>query len=140
MSQLHPSVAAFKAFVNRHPKLLEEIRKSGRGWQEFYEKWAILDEDDPFWDEYKTEDKAAKTESKSQGESTNQESKKSKKTDHSDIIRQIVDYTQNLDSEKVHGQIEQLSKAIGVVQEMIGDMKKPSANKAPRAPFSLRKD
>lgn len=65
---------------------------------------------------------------------------KSKKTDHSDIIVQIVDYTQNLDSEKVHGQIEQLSKAIGVVREMIGDMKKPSANKAPRAPFSLRKD
>lgn len=134
MSQLHPSVAAFKAFVNRHPKLLEEIRKSGRGWQEFYEKWAILDEDDPFWDEYKMKDEAEETEPKSQ------DSKRSKKTDHSDLIRQIVDYTQNLDSEKVHGQIEQLSKAISVVQEMIGDMKKPSANKAPRAPFSLRKD
>lgn len=53
MNQLHPSVAAFKNFVNRHPKLLEEIRKSGRGWQEFYEKWAILDEDDPFWKDLK---------------------------------------------------------------------------------------
>ncbi|UUI01649.1 YlbD family protein [Oceanobacillus jeddahense] len=134
MSQLHPSVAAFKSFVNRHPKLLEEIRKSGKGWQEFYEKWAILDEDDPFWNEYKTESTEADSESK------NQDSKKSKKTDHSDLIRQIMDYTQNLDTEKVQGQIEQLSKAIGVVQEMIGDMKKPSANKTPRAPFSLRKD
>lgn len=76
MSQLHPSVAAFKAFVNRHPKLLEEIRKSGRGWQEFYEKWAILDEDDPFWDEYKTEENAAETESKSR---ENQQIKKAKK-------------------------------------------------------------
>lgn len=140
MSQLHPSVAAFKAFVNRHPKLLEEIRKSGRGWQEFYEKWAILDEDDPFWDEYKIKEEAEETEPKNQEESKNQDSKKSKKTDHSDLIRQIVDYTQNLDSEKVHGQIEQLSKAIGVVQEMIGDMKKPTADKATRAPFSLRKD
>ncbi|WP_152656496.1 spore coat protein YlbD [Oceanobacillus sp. CFH 90083] len=134
MSQLHPSVAAFKAFVNSHPKLLEEIRKSGKGWQEFYEKWAILDEDDPFWDEYKTKEAASDSKQK------NPDSKKSKKTDHSDLIRQIMDYTQNLDTEKVQGQIEQLSKAISVVQEMIGDMKKPAPDKAPRAPFSLRKD
>lgn len=134
MNHLHPSVAAFKNFVNRHPKLLEEIRKSGRGWQEFYEKWAILDEDDPFWKEYKTEESNADKESK------NQESKKSKKTDHSDLIRQIMDYTQNLDAEKVQGQIEQLSKAIGTVQEIIGDIKKPSADKSSKAPFSLRRD
>lgn len=134
MNQLHPSVTAFKNFVNRHPKLLEEIRKSGRGWQEFYEKWAILDEDDPFWKEFKTEEPDIDTQPE------NQESKKGKKTDHSDLIRQIMDYTQNLDTEKVQGQIEQLSKAIGTVQEMIGDIKKPSANKAPNAPFSLRRD
>ncbi|MFD1068264.1 spore coat protein YlbD [Oceanobacillus locisalsi] len=134
MSQLHPSVAAFKSFVNRHPKLLEEIRKSGKGWQEFYEKWAILDEDDPFWDEYKLKEPSGDAEPKSE------EAKKEKKTDHSDLIRQIVDYTQNLDTEKVQGQIEQLSNAIGVVQEMIGDMKKSSSENTPRAPFSFRKD
>ncbi|WP_080874857.1 spore coat protein YlbD [Oceanobacillus timonensis] len=134
MSQLHPSVEAFKSFVNRHPKLLEEIRKSGKGWQEFYEKWAILDEDDPFWNAYKVEESSGDAKPKSQ------ENKKDKKTDHSDLIKQIVDYTQNLDTEKVQGQIEQLSNAIGVVQEIIGDMKKPSAKNTSQAPFSLRKD
>ncbi|GIO22322.1 YlbD family protein [Oceanobacillus sp. J11TS1] len=134
MNQLHPSVAAFKSFVNRHPKLLKEIRKSGRGWQEYYEKWAILDEDDPFWEEFKADSETSNHKEKKP------DNKKSKKSDHSDIIRQIMEYTQNLDPEKVQGQVEQLSKAIAVVQEMIGDMKKPAGEQTRRDPFSFRKD
>src|SRR5690625_5015016 len=50
--QLHPSVKQFKDFISKHPHLISEIRKDN-AWQSYYEKWVLLGEDDPFWDQYK---------------------------------------------------------------------------------------
>lgn len=133
MSQLHPSVEAFKAFVNRHPKLLQEIRRSGRGWQEYYEKWALLEEDDPYWDAFKSESRAPET-------SEEKKETKSSKKDHSDLIQQIMHYTRNLDAEKMQGQVEQLSSAIGTIQEMLDDFRKTTKKQGPKNPFQMRRD
>jgi len=50
--KLHPSVIEFKHFINEHPGILKEIRKSGRSWQEYYEKWILLGEEDPYWQQF----------------------------------------------------------------------------------------
>ncbi len=64
--KLHPSVREFKDFLQRHPKLVEEVRRSGRGWQEYYEKWALLGEDDSMWEKYRSKEnsKAGKKETR----------------------------------------------------------------------------
>ncbi len=46
---LHPSVQQFKEFVNHHPKMVHEVRSGHKTWQQFYEEWYLLGEEDPIW-------------------------------------------------------------------------------------------
>lgn len=98
---LHPTVTEFKSFINKHPKLIEEIRKSGRSWQEYYEKWVLLGEDDPMWEKFI--DKKEKSSQKK-----------------SELFNQIMKLTENIDLEKVQGQVQQLSGTISTLQELLG--------------------
>ncbi|OZU90431.1 hypothetical protein CIL03_04600 [Virgibacillus indicus] len=113
---LDPTVMQFKQFINEHPKLIENIRRSGRSWQEYYEKWALLGEDDPVWDQYKSED--TKTE-KNTGHG---------KEKNSELFGQLIKMTENMDINKVQKQVHQLSSTISTVQELLDqyqETKKP---------------
>ena len=50
---LHPSVQQFKEFVNHHPKMVHEVRSGHKTWQQFYEEWYLLGEEDPIWATYR---------------------------------------------------------------------------------------
>ncbi|WP_337020090.1 YlbD family protein [Oceanobacillus massiliensis] len=129
MEELHPTVAAFKEFINKHPSLLREIRKSGKSWQEYYEKWVLLGEDDPYWEAFK-EDLPYENE---------KETKASGKD--SELIGQIMKYTSNLDINKMQGQVNQLSKAITTIQDMIEQFKQTQkSTPTKRDPFNWMKD
>ncbi|GAA0444324.1 MAG: YlbD family protein [Bacillota bacterium] len=107
--KLHPSVLEFKQFINEHPKLIEHIRKSGRPWQETYEKWVLLGEDDPFWEKYKGDKSQTKT-----------QKEKAKKEKNSELFSQLMKMTESMDLEKIQKQIEQFSDSITTIQELIG--------------------
>lgn len=122
--ELHPTLREFKQFMNAHPKLIEEVRRRGRGWQEYYEKWALLDEDDPFWDDYKEN-------SRSSG-------------NQSEIFSKMLDMTENMDAEKVQKQAQQLNHTISMLQEMLGQFQgkqrsNPFGN-ANNNPFNWNRD
>ena len=51
--KLHPSVQQFKEFVNHHPKMVHEVRSGHKTWQQFYEEWYLLGEEDPIWATYR---------------------------------------------------------------------------------------
>ncbi|GGB44991.1 hypothetical protein F3157_06790 [Virgibacillus dakarensis] len=104
--QLHPTVREFKAFLANHPKLVKEIRKSGRSWQEHYEKWVLLGEDDPYWSQYKEDVEE------------NSEQKGTKK--QSELFSQLLKMTENIDINKVQKQVKQLSTTIATIQEVLG--------------------
>ncbi|RLL45215.1 hypothetical protein D8M04_10170 [Oceanobacillus piezotolerans] len=133
---LHPSVVQFKRFVNDHPELLKELRKTGRPWQEYYEKWSLLGEDDPFWDEYKAQPSTSNSDKK---ESADKDSEKRQ----FELLGQLMKVTENIDMNKVQGQISNLSKTIGTVQELIEQFqstKKPKNIGPSRDPFNWFKD
>lgn len=50
---LHPSVQQFKEFVNHHPKMVHDVRSGQKTWQQFYEEWYLLGEEDPIWATYR---------------------------------------------------------------------------------------
>lgn len=110
--KLHPSVASFKNFINDKPLLLKEIRKSGRSWQEYYEKWVLLGEEDPFWQQYE-EEQDTDNSSKSKDSKDKSESK------NFELMNQIMKLTENIDMNKIQGQVANLSKTIGAVQELV---------------------
>ncbi|HLR07826.1 MAG TPA: spore coat protein YlbD [Bacillota bacterium] len=104
--KLHPTVREFKTFLNKHPKLIEMVRYKGRSWQEYYEKWVLLGEDDPFWDSYKET-----TETKEGGKKTEKQS---------ELFKRLLKLAENIDLEKIQRQAHQLSNTIHTVQQVIG--------------------
>ncbi|MGX4669118.1 spore coat protein YlbD [Cerasibacillus sp. JNUCC 74] len=119
---LHPSVIEFKQFINSHPKLIEEIRKSGKPLQEIYEKWALLGEDDPYWTKYKQPKKESNKEDKKQRDS-------SKKGKNTELFSQLLKMTESIDLAKVQQQMEHFSSSISTIQELIGQFKQTNDTK-----------
>lgn len=125
--QLHPTVREFKKFINKRPKLIEEIRKNGRSWQEYYEKWVLLGEEDPMWKEFEETEEHKKN----LGE-------KNKQTE---LFNQLIKYAEKIDLNKVEENINQLNEAIGTVQDLIGQFQSTNqVNRKPRNPFQWSKD
>ena len=66
--KLHPSVLQFKEFVKNNPKIIQEVRNGKSTWQELYEDWYLLGEEDSRWETIGTENDSrtvkASTESK----------------------------------------------------------------------------
>lgn len=123
--KLHPTVREFKAFMNSHPKLLKEVRRSGRGWQEHYEKWVLLGEDDPLWDDYKeASDSSTEEDIYMNADEDTDETQ-------SDMVGKIIKLTENMDINKVQEQVHQLNSAISTIQEMIGQFQESKKSHEP---------
>lgn len=116
--KLHPTVREFKSFINKHPKLIEEVRRNGRHWQEYYEKWALLGEEDPLWEQYKEDGHT-------------QAKKGPTKEKKPEIFGQIMKLTENMDIDKIQNHVQQLSTTISTVQEMLGQFKESKGGALP---------
>jgi len=137
---LHPSIEQFKNFVKKHPELIKEVRTGKNTWQELYEEWYLLGEEDPKWAKYSNTGKmtAIKEESKSNNESKNA------------LFNQLITYLKNMDVNQLQHYLGQMSEAIDSVQQLLGQIRDTNQNKTEpegnreqwrrRHPFSFRKD
>jgi hypothetical protein len=129
--KLHPSVVKFKEFVKQYPKISSEVKKGTVSWQELYEDWYLLGEDDSRWDQFKD----FKEEEK---ENIVEENK-------SDFMTQIFDYFKTMDVNQMQQYISNASQALGAVQGVLSQFQNPHQpsnqhNSRPSHPFSFRKD
>ncbi|MFD1735690.1 YlbD family protein [Bacillus salitolerans] len=129
---LHPSIQKFKVFVKEHPKLKDEVRKNKKTWQELFEEWYLLGEEDEVWQKYKSE-----------GEKTQKGKGESEKTD---FMSTIVSAVKNMDLAQMQHHISNVGDAISNIQQLIKQFQgssyqsnSPSSNEAPK-PFSFTKD
>ena len=128
------SIERFKGFVKNHPKLVLEVRKGRSSWQELYEEWYLLGEEDPKWLDYYEGEAAAKA-----------ASPKEEKESKSDLVSTLVSTIKNMDMDQIQSHISSLSQAISAVQGLLGQFQSnpektvPTENKPPN-PFALRKD
>ncbi|WP_409253585.1 YlbD family protein [Bacillus sp. SCS-153A] len=129
--KLHPKVKEFKEFVQKHPRIASEVKKGTATWQDLFEEWYLLGEEDSRWDDYKQdEDKQEKKESKG-------------------FMDQIGGMLKNMDANQMQQHIHSLSQAIGAVQGVLSQFQSSNSTSAPeqnetpqrpRHPFSFRKD
>jgi hypothetical protein len=129
--KLHPKVKEFKEFVQRHPKISSEVKKGTATWQDLFEEWYLLGEEDSRWDQFR------------EGKS-NEEKKESK-----GFMDQIGGMLKNMDPDQMQQHINSLSQAIGAVQGVLSQFQSSNNTSAPektetpqrpRHPFSFRKD
>lgn len=106
--ELHPSVQKFKVFVNQHPKMVHDVRDGKKTWQQFYEEWYLLGEEDEMWKRYRAD--------YAESAPTSGENKKEKSED---FMGQMVSFFKKLDVEQVQQHITNVTSAIGSVQQAI---------------------
>ncbi len=128
--KLHPSVLKFKEFVKNNPKVIQEVRKGNATWQELYEDWYLLGEDDERWNVLGTENKTETTVSDQKN----------------DWMSNIMGMLKKMDPNQVQHHMNNLSQAIGAIQGLLGQFQNSNQQNAPRGndgpanPFSFRKD
>ncbi|MEH7084476.1 YlbD family protein [Neobacillus drentensis] len=132
--KLHPTVIQFKEFVKNNPKLVQEVRRGKATWQELYEEWYLLGEEDTRWETIGSNNESAEE------ESTESESK-------SDWISTIMGMVKKMDPNQMQNHINNLSQALGAVQSVLSQFQgnNPAGGPAkpqegPKHPFLFRKD
>ncbi|MDQ0231298.1 YlbD family protein [Metabacillus malikii] len=121
------SVDKFKEFVRKHPKLIQEVRKGNKKWQDVYEDWYLLGENDVIWKPYKEEQ-----------ETETEEQKK-------DFMTQMVSAIKKMDMNEVNHHITNVSSTLATIQDLFnqfGGTKGPKQHQSGgnHQPFSFRKD
>lgn len=137
-NQKQLSVEQFKQFVKRHPKLVREVRQKKRSWQDIYEEWYLLGEEDETWQQYKGEESATENNTK---DSTKKES-------NSDLMGQVLNMVKNVDMNELQKHITNVSGALSNVQQLMDQFQSPKqsnqrfdpSTSTRHDPFSFRKD
>lgn len=132
--ELHPSIQKFKSFVKDHPKMVMEVRKGNSTFQELFEEWYLLGEEDPRWEAFKDGNEEEKS-------SSEEEEKK-------EWIPQILGAIKNMDPNQIQGHISNLSQALGAIQGVISqfqtgnqpNFRSGSGQGQSSHPFHFRKD
>lgn len=135
--KLHPSVAEFREFVKKNPAIVKEVRKGSATWQELYEDWYLLGENDQRWEPFKTKEQKASEE-------------KDDQASKGDWMSNVMGMVKKMDPNQLQYHINNLSQALGAIQGVIsqfqgsnpaggnrGVVKPPEG---PRHPFLFRKD
>lgn len=127
---LHPSVIKFKEFVKNNPALIMEVRNGNSTWQELYEDWYLLGEEDNRWETIGVKPSpSAETEDEKKG----------------DWISTILGTVQKMDPDQIQHYINSLSQALGAIQGVISQFqgsqpKRVNPKIEHKHPFSFRKD
>ncbi|WP_420912370.1 YlbD family protein [Mesobacillus campisalis] len=129
--ELHPSVKKFKEFVKGNPKIIQEVRDGKATWQELYEEWYLLGEEDERWDPYREGERVK--EGKAAGEK------------EGDWMSKMITAFKGMDPDQIQGQIYNISQAIAAVQGVLAQFTGGQASSGPgkegsRHPFEFRKD
>ncbi|TKC18544.1 YlbD family protein [Robertmurraya kyonggiensis] len=130
---LHPSVQQFKEFVKKHPQIVLEVRRGNSKWQDLFEEWYLLGEEDSRWDEFKERNTTASQ--------PDEEGKK-------EWMQQVMGAMKNMDTNQLQHHVSSLSQALGAIQGLIlqfqgnPQSKSSGGNRTsqPQHPFQFRKD
>lgn len=107
------NIDEFKAFVKRHPLLKQEVMSKRKTWQELYEEYTLLGEEN--FKEYEEKEEV-------------KEETKEKKKDNSteDLIKTIVGYVKKIDPDQITKTVTSIQKVL----ELIGAIGGGSAGAA----------
>ncbi|MBL3647305.1 YlbD family protein [Bacillus vallismortis] len=124
------SINDFKQFVKKHPKLIKEVRKEQRSWQDVYENWVLFGESDPIWDPYREPEEGANAVPET--------------AEKNDFVSKMVTAVKKMDVNQMNEQINKMSQSISSLQSLLhtfsGSGQKQSQPGSGQHPFSFRKD
>jgi hypothetical protein len=143
--KLHPSVIKFKEFVKSNPKLIQEVREGRATWQELYEDWYLLGEDDEKWGTIGNEEKGD-----SKLANGKKDADKSNDGKRMEWMSTISGMMKKMDPNQLQYHINNLSQAVGAIQGLLAQFQSVQGlpkqqdqqrnTEGPGNPFTFRKD
>jgi hypothetical protein len=121
-----PSISEFKQFIRNHPKLIEEVRQNRFSWQQLFEEWYLLGEEDEKWQRYKSNN--------NQEENGNEQTK-------SQFMSSILSMIKSMDVNEVQNHLANVSGALSNIQQVVQTLKPEKKQEDHQSnPFQFRKD
>ena len=108
----------FKSFLLKKPHVIQTVRKGESTWQEIFEEWSLLGDDDKHW----------------KGESDSSSSS-STTIQWFDTVKKKV---QSLDDSQIEEYVEQCKDALDMLSELLSQFQTPQAEKNETRPSSAR--
>lgn len=136
MSNKQHSIEEFKVFVRNHPSLVKEVRRGIYTWQEVFEDWYLLGEQNEIWDGYR--DATANVHLTSDNEEQKEEEKA--------VMSSLFESLKNVDVQSMQKHVSNLSQALGTISGVISQFQStPTPQQGnegvkKESPLSLRKD
>ncbi len=96
----------FREFVNRYPKLREDVRERKRTWQDIYEEWVLYGEGDNF--------------SQYREKSNNIENKASNLNVNMDSVKNMLNYIKKINPDDLNKTLNTVQKVIQIAQTVGG--------------------
>lgn len=128
--KLHPSVSQFKSFVQKHPKIIADVRNGNKTWQELYQEWYLVGESDEIWNEYRTEEELKEL--------------KIKEVPNSKMLGKVMSFFRNIDPEQMQGQMNNLQNIATNIQQLVsifrGNTTNEHSDETQQNPFTFQKD
>ncbi len=120
---LPPSLHDFREFLQKHPRLIKEVREGNRTWNQLYQDWVILGEEHDDWKPFRV----------------SEEEKSNDNPDQSDSLSNLMKTIGQINIQDLQKQISQFSGMMGNVQRVLQQFQKPSGPpRPPQDPFSFR--
>ena len=100
----------FRAFVNKYPKLRDEVRSGNRTWQSIYEEWVLYGESSEF-EKYRDGNAQKKEKSIINSESSNL---------NMDNVRNVLNYIKRINPDDLNKTLNTVQKVIQIAQTVGG--------------------
>ncbi len=114
----------FKIFVKGKPELADYVNDNSMNWQKFYELWDVFGPEDQIWKNYGSREAKPVTNQTALSEYR---------------LKDFSEMFKNMNMEKIQGNITQLKKGIGFIQEyFIKDGKTTTPKVTPSNPYISR--
>lgn len=146
-------VEAFRIFVQKHPKLIKEVRSNTRTWREIYEDWFILGESHECWENYRSEQEYSLKEDrfrglkerKQQKAMEEKELKEEKKTKKDITVGDVFSMFRDINVSDLQQHIVQFSGAIEGIHQLLQQFQGSKTQQGPQSKpsegyFSVFKD
>lgn len=95
----------FRNFINKYPKIKEEVSSGAISWQKVYENWVILGENDSIWQKYQTNSGVNKLSNNSIDDLLSQTS-----------IKNIINYVKKIDPDSISKTLNTIQKVLQITQ------------------------
>ncbi len=95
----------FREFVSKYPGIKEDVLNGTYTWQNIYENWVILGENDSLWNKYKVANQTTKSTNNTLDDLLQQTN-----------IKSVINYVKNIDPDSINKTLNTVQKVLQITQ------------------------